>query len=70
MIRDVFLILCLFGGPLLAANDFSGDESCLALWRFENGALTTTKELLPRRSGASRPGTIQPGVPITESGPS
>lgn len=41
MILAVFLILCLFGGPLLAANDFSGDESCMALWRFENGALTT-----------------------------
>ena len=23
------------------ANDFSGDSSCKALWRFESGALTT-----------------------------
>ena len=22
------------------ANDFSGDSNCVALWRFENGALT------------------------------
>jgi hypothetical protein len=23
------------------ANDFSADSNCKALWRFENGALTT-----------------------------
>ena len=26
---------------LLAGNDFSGDANCVALWRFESGALTT-----------------------------
>lgn len=26
------------------ANDFSGDANCIALWRFENGALTTDSQ--------------------------
>jgi hypothetical protein len=32
------LLLCL---PCWAANDFSGDPNCVALWRLESGALTT-----------------------------
>jgi len=33
----VFLLLC---SVSLGANDFSGDGNCVALWRFEDGALT------------------------------
>ena len=37
-IKKLLLILCLCS-ICHAANDFSGDDNCVALWRLENGAL-------------------------------
>ena len=35
------LLMCL---PCWAANDFTGDPNCLAVWNFESGALTTDSQ--------------------------
>jgi len=34
----LLLLLC---GPVLAANDFASDADCVALWKMDDGALTT-----------------------------
>lgn len=39
--RFAIVLLLAICGSLKAANDFSADANCVALWRFENGALTT-----------------------------
>jgi len=39
-IKKLLLILCLCSA-CQAANDFSGDANCVAIWRLENGALLT-----------------------------
>ena len=33
-----------YAGSDVSVNDFSGDANCVALWKFENGALTTDSE--------------------------
>lgn len=40
MLTKILLVLCLCGISA-GANDFSGDANCKALWRLEDGALTT-----------------------------
>lgn len=48
------------------ANDFSGDSNCKALWRFENGALTTDSQggntLTPVNSPVADLGDFQEGL--------
>lgn len=43
MLKKLLLIsiIVLICSPCFGANDFSGDANCKALWRLENGALTT-----------------------------
>ncbi|MFH0981869.1 MAG: LamG domain-containing protein [Planctomycetota bacterium] len=41
MKRAILLFILLLALPGWAANDFISDPNCKAVWRFENGALTT-----------------------------
>lgn len=52
---NVVLVVCLFALLSYAANDFSGSSTCVALYRFESGALQTDSKSTNTLTGAATP---------------